>query len=92
MTVAVAIAAKCAYALLSILWLILFLEAIFSWIDSLRDHPIYEFMQRITEPFVAPVRALLRKIELFRNLPIDLSHLFTMLLVTLLQSIVSAFM
>lgn len=92
MNLAVSIAAKCVYALLSVLWILLFLEAILSWIDAVRDHPIYEFLQRITEPFVAPMRALLRKIAFFRDLPIDLSHLFTMLLVTFLQSLMTSFM
>lgn len=92
MTLAVSIAARCAYAILSILWLMLLLEAIFSWIDSLRDHPIYEFLQRMTEPFVAPMRALLRKFAFFKDLPLDLSHLFTMLLITLLQSLLQSFM
>lgn len=92
MSLAIAIVAKCAYAMLSILWLLLLLEAIFSWIDSLREHPIYEFMQRMTEPFVAPIRALLHKIAFFRDLPIDLSHLFTMLLVTFLQNVMTVFM
>lgn len=92
MNLAIAIAAKFCYAILSILWLLLFLEAILSWIETVRDHPIYEFIQRLTAPFVAPVRALLHKISFFRDLPIDLSHLFTMLLVTFLQSIMMSFM
>lgn len=91
MDMAITIAAKCAYAMLSILWLLLFLQAILSWIESLRDHPIYEFIQRLTEPFVAPMRALLHKLEFFRNLPLDLSHLLTMLIVMLLQSVVATF-
>ena len=92
MRLAIAIAARCAYSLLTVLWVCLLLEAILSWFESARQHPIYEFVKRLTEPFVAPIRALLRKIEFFRNLPIDLSHLFTMLLVVFLQNILSVFM
>ena len=91
MDLAVSIAAKTAYAMLSILLLLLFVEAILSWIESLRTHPIYEFLQKLTEPFVAPMRALLRKFEFFRSIPVDLSHLFTTLVVIILQSIVASF-
>ena len=92
MDLAISIAARIAYALLSILLLLLFVEAILSWIESMRTHPIYEFLQRLTEPFVAPMRALLRKFEFFRNLPFDFSHLFTTVVVIALQSFVAAFL
>ena len=88
MEIAIQVFVTTLYAILSILWFMLFIEAIFSWIEATRNHPIYEFLTRITDPVVAPVRALLRRFEFFRNLPFDLSHLFTMVIIGALQAIV----
>ena len=88
MDVAITVIVSTVYTILAILWFLLFVEAILSWIESARTHPIYKFIQAITGPVVSPIRLLLQKFEFFRNLPIDLSHLFTIVIIGALMTIV----
>lgn len=91
MNLAVVIAARTVSAFLSIFSLLLLVRAILSWVESLQDNPICEFLDKITEPIVAPVRALLHKMEFFRNSPLDLAPLTVMILISLLQGLLSIF-
>ena len=88
MDIAIQLTARIVYAILSVLLILLFVEAILSWFESTREHPIFRFIKMLTEPAVAPIRFLLQKFDFFRNLPIDFSHLFTMVIVIALRSIV----
>lgn len=89
MELAIFIVARTVSVILSIFSFMVLLRAIFSWIDSLRGHPISEFLINVTEPIVAPVRKFLHKFDIFRNSPIDLSTLFVVILISLIQTILS---
>jgi uncharacterized protein YggT (Ycf19 family) len=78
-------------ALNTVLWLLstlVFVAALASWIPQVRQSQIGYYLHRFTEPVIAPVRALLRRIPGLDALPIDLSPLATLLLIQLLQRIV----
>ena len=62
-----------AKALLFMLELCMLVRAVLSWLPLKDDNPILLFVTMVTEPIVAPVRALFEKMGWFQSLPIDLS-------------------
>lgn len=70
---------------LTFLWAIqiaMLLRAILSWV--IMDSKLSEFLAVITEPFILPVRTLFHKLNLFQNIPIDISFMVTYLIISLL--------
>ena len=49
------------------------------------DNRIYEFLYVITEPFVAPIRFIMMKLNIAQGTPIDFSFLFAYLFYMILQ-------
>lgn len=74
-------------ALLFVLETCMLLRAILSWLPIKDDNPFLLFVTMVTEPIVAPVRALFEKMGWFRNVPIDVSFFVAYLLL----SVVTAF-
>ena len=72
--------------LLALLDVALLLRAIFSWLPALDDSRFGDFLYMITEPLIAPVRAILNRFSGVQNSPIDISFLVTCLLLAILQS------
>ncbi|MBO5092422.1 MAG: YggT family protein [Clostridia bacterium] len=68
-------------SLLSVLQTVLIVRAICSWIPPVRNSKFFGFLQTITEPLLAPIRALLHKISWLRNLPIDFSLLVLFIMI-----------
>ena len=63
----------------------MFIRAIMSWIPGADENRFGDFLYAITEPFIVPVRAILDRIPLFQGFPLDMSFLFTYLLLSLLS-------
>ncbi|MBQ7320940.1 MAG: YggT family protein [Clostridia bacterium] len=74
-----------AVILIWVLQAAMFLRAIMSWIPGLDENKFGDFLYAITEPFILPVRAILDRIPLFQGFPLDMSFLFTYLLLSLLS-------
>ena len=74
-----------AVTLIWVLQAAMFVRAIMSWFPGLDDNKFGDFLYALTEPVILPVRALLDRIPLFQGLPIDMSFLFTYLLLSLLS-------
>ena len=83
--------ARLVSALLTLLELAMFIRAVLSWIPTLGDSAFGDFIYTVTEPVIAPIRALADRFGWFRNSPIDFSFLIAYLLLFALQSMVSAF-
>ena len=66
-------------------------RAIASWIPSLDDKKWMDVVYMLTEPLVAPVRAIFERFSLFRNSPIDFSFVIAFLLLGMVQSSVAHF-
>ena len=81
------VVAMVASLLISVIQTLMFIRAILSWFPVNDDHPAIRFIYGATEPFILPVRALLDKISFFRSLPIDMSFLFTFLLLSLIRNL-----
>ena len=66
-------------------------RAIASWIPSLDDKKWMDVVYMLTEPLVAPVRAIFERFSLFRNSPIDFSFVIAFLLLGMVQTLVAHF-
>ena len=73
--------------LIGIVLLLMFVRAILSWLPLDEGSAFSEFLFVTTEPFIIPVRAILERFESVRSLPIDISYLVTMLLLSFLRAI-----
>jgi uncharacterized protein YggT (Ycf19 family) len=66
-------------------WLLI-LRAITSWIPGgPKGNPLFTFFVTLTEPIVAPVRALMDRFSPKSSLPIDMSVFVTYLVLLLIQ-------
>ena len=77
------------FALVSFLELAMLVRAIMSWIPSLEETKLYDFVYALTEPFIYPVRQLLEKLNWFQGMPIDMSFLFTVILLSIISSLLT---
>ena len=68
---------------LSALQTAMLIRAILSWFE-MGGGKFINFLYAITEPFIAPVRALFEKMNWLQNSPIDFSFLVTYLLISFL--------
>ncbi|MFB3925883.1 MAG: YggT family protein [Syntrophales bacterium] len=68
-------------ALTTYMWIII-IRALISWVNPDPYNPIVNFLYRITEPVLYPVRRRLP----FRNIGLDLSPVIVILLIIFLQS------
>lgn len=84
------VAANTAYYLLWVIQIMLFLRAIFSWFLQEEESGFMFVLVGLTEPVLIPFRALLRRSEKMRSIPIDFSLTFAMIAVILLQTLLEA--
>lgn len=77
--------------MLSVFELALFLRVLLSWFIRDFTNPFYNFLFKITEPALAPIRMLFTKSEVTRQLPIDFSPIVLFLIIEVLRSIVNGF-
>ena len=61
-------------------------RAILSWFP-LNSNKFVDFINAVTEPFVLPMRLLFEKLNLFQNLPIDISFLASYILISIILMI-----
>ena len=69
--------------LLLVLQTAMIVRAVLSWFP-IEQNKLIDFLYAITEPFIAPIRALFDKMGWFRGFPIDMSFMAAYLLITLL--------
>ena len=68
--------------LLSAVELCMLIRAVLSWFPIQRDNPILRFVCMVTEPVIAPIRALFDRMGWFRNFPLDMSFFVAFLLLS----------
>lgn len=71
-----------AQAMLATLQIAMLIRAILSWFPISEDNPIVLFVTMLTEPIVAPIRALFERMNWFQNIPIDISFIVAYLLLS----------
>lgn len=91
MHIFIALVANTAKALLWTIQTCMLLRAVLSWFPISDDNPILGLVSMVTEPVVAPVRALFERFEWFQDAPIDISFFAAYLLVAVVQMAVVSF-
>lgn len=76
---------RIAVILIWVLQAAMFVRAILSWIPGSDENKFGDFLYALTEPVIAPVRAVLDRIPLFQGFPVDMSFLITYLLLSVLS-------
>ena len=70
--------------------LCMLVRAIMSWIMPDEDSGLSRFIYGITEPLIAPMRALLNRFSFVQRCPIDLSFSAVCLILILIEMLLSA--
>lgn len=83
--------ARLVSALLSLMQVAMLIRAILSWIPAWGGSAFGDLIYTVTEPVVAPIRALADRMGWFRNSPIDFSFMIAYLLLIILQNVVASF-
>ena len=79
---------SCVLVFLSTLQVAMLIRAVLSWFVMGDGGRFVNFIYAITEPFIAPVRAFLEKMNWLQNSPIDFSFMVTYLIIFLLMFLV----
>ena len=83
MNVLLYIVANVVVTFLSVLQLAMLARAILSMF--MLDGPIVVLLDRLTEPFILPVRLLFKKLNWFQGSPFDFSGLATMMIISVIM-------
>jgi YggT family protein len=76
--------------LLSAVELCMLVRAVLSWFPVRDDNPILRFVEMVTEPLIAPIRALFDRMGWFRNFPLDMSFFVAFLLLSAVNATLGA--
>ena len=90
MKIALLILGNTVLTLLSALEICMLVRAVLSWFPIRDDNPILRFVEMVTEPLIAPIRALLDRTGWFRNFPLDMSFFVTFLLISAAGAVLGA--
>ena len=71
--------------LLYVLEITMFLRALLSWFPIDEESRLMSFLYTVTEPVIQPVRALLYRLNLFPNSPLDVSFFITYIIIAILS-------
>lgn len=74
--------------LLRVYELLFIVRAILSWFPMMNLGGIMEFLYTVTEPILAPIRSVLRKIPFLQGLPIDFSVLVAFILIDVIRTMI----
>ncbi len=74
--------------LLRIYELLFVIRAIMSWFPMAQGGGFSYFLHTVTEPVIAPIRAVLHKIPALASFPIDFSVLVAFLLIDVLRTVI----
>ena len=74
---------------LSLFQTVLIVRAICSWIPPVRRSRFFWVLDKITEPFLRPIRKILFKISWLRGIPIDFSSLILFIIIDLAMVMLS---
>ena len=70
---------------LTAMQVLLIVDVILSWLPLEDDSPIVQIVSLLTAPILLPIRAILDRIGLFQSLPIDLSNMFGIIILSIIE-------
>jgi YggT family protein len=68
--------------------IIILVRVFISWLPVPRDHRLVDLLYRLTEPILAPIRALIERFTAGRNMMFDFSPIVAFLLIGLIRNLV----
>lgn len=74
-----------ALSLITLIEFLMLARAIMSWFPQVQGGKLYQIIYMVTEPVIAPFRALLNKIPALRGFPLDLSFFLTYIVLIMLE-------
>lgn len=69
--------------------ILIFIRVFISFIPHNPNHPALKYVYLLTEPILAPFRKLSQ--QLMRNLPIDISPIFALILLDIISRVISGY-
>ena len=84
------ILAKTVSVILGVVSVAMFIRMILPWIIEPMESRIYALTCLVTEPFIAPVRAVMFMLNIGQDSPIDWAFSITYILIWLLQNLLPA--
>lgn len=75
--------------LIDLVTLLILVRALLSWLPLREDNPIISFLNTMTEPVVAPIRNLLGHFSFVRELPVDFSPFFAVLVLMAVNALLN---
>ena len=79
--------AKTVSVLFSVVSFAMLIRVVIPWFLDPLESRVYAIVCLVTEPFIIPVRAILEKLDIGQNSPIDWSFMITYLLFSIIQMI-----
>lgn len=87
MNIAILLITNTVQTLLTVLEVCMLLRAVLSWFPLKDDNPLVLLVCMVTEPLLAPIRALFDHMGWFRNSPIDISFFAGVILLSLVSTL-----
>ncbi|MCX7746659.1 MAG: YggT family protein [Clostridia bacterium] len=75
--------------LLDVIIFAILIRVVVSWIPVSRNNAFIRLVYQVTEPILGPIRALIQKSEVGRNMMIDFSPIIAFLLIQVVQRIIA---
>ena len=79
--------AKTVSVLFSVVSFAMLIRVVIPWFLDPLESRVYAIVCLVTEPFIIPVRAILEKLDIGQNSPLDWSFMITYLLFSIIQMI-----
>ena len=70
----------------------LVIRVLLSWVPIPKNNVLVTLLYQVTEPILAPIRAIIEKSPIGRNMYVDFSPLIAFILLDLVRSIVARFL
>ena len=68
--------------------ILIFLRIILSWLPIQKDNPLVQFLYSVTEPILAPIRKLIARSSIGKNMMLDFSPILAYLLLRFAERII----
>jgi len=68
--------------------IVIIIRIIFSWLPFQRNNKLVMLLYQITEPILAPIRALIQRSAMGRNMILDFSPIIAFMLISLIRYII----
>ena len=85
MSVGLYVVVRCAVLFIDVISIAMFVRAILSWIFVDGQTKIGSFLYVVTEPVIAPIRALCERLGWFQGVPLDMPFFITAVLLMALN-------